>query len=92
MKNGDYFCISINETGRKTTKYFSTQVKISSMLTITDRYLLTNFSKLKQRISLVLLNDTYSDKVTIEDSDPAYDGDIGTILRIFHTFTKRSQS
>jgi hypothetical protein len=82
MKKGDCFCISISESGRKTTRYFSTLVKIASMLILVDRYLLTNFSKLKQRISHVLHNDTFSDKITIEEVT-AYDGDIGTILRLF---------
>lgn len=82
MKNGYFFCISINETGRKTTKYFSTLVKVSNMLTITDRFLLTNFIKLKQRFSHVLHNDIFSNQVTIEEVT-AYDGDVGTILRLF---------
>ena len=82
MEDGDYFCISINETGRKTTKYFGTLLKVCSMLTMTDRYLLTNFSKLKQRFSHILHNDTFSDKVIIEEVT-AYDDKVGRVLRHF---------
>ena len=75
----DYSVCSIQEPARKTTRYFSILVKVSSLLLLLDRYLLSNFKGRKQQISHLLHDNTFSDHVTIEE-ETAYEGEIGTIL------------
>lgn len=81
MEGNEYFCFSIDLDGRKTSRYFSVLVKVSSLLILIDRYLLSNF-KLKQQVSHFLLDDAITSQITIQE-ETVYDGEGGAILQRF---------
>lgn len=82
MDSSDYFSFSVHESGKKTTKHFSNLVKVSSLLLLLDRYLLSNFKVLKQQVSHVLLKAVISEGVTILE-ETSYEGEIGEIVRCY---------
>lgn len=79
MEKSRFFRISVHESARKTTSYFSTLVKVFGLLILFDRYLLTSFRGLKKQVFHALHNETFGDSVSIVEGT-AYDGAIGATL------------
>jgi len=82
MEHSRYFSFSVQEPGGRTSRYFSILAKVFHLLLLLDHYLLSHFKVLKQQISYPLLDSTFSDLVTIKEQT-AYEGEIGTILRLY---------
>jgi hypothetical protein len=81
MKKGENFCFEIDQVAGKTTKYFSVLVKVSGLLILLDRYLLSLF-RLKQQVSHLLLNDCFTGGIIIRE-ETVYEGEIAEILQRF---------
>lgn len=81
MKGSENFCFEIEQADEKTTKYFSALVKVSSLLILLDRYLLSLF-RMKQQVSHLLLSDVLAGRIMIQEKT-VYEGEVAAILHRF---------
>lgn len=80
MQKGDFFRVTVIDDEVKTTKHYSTLVKVSNLFTMTDKYLLSIFKELKKRFIHIIHSSSSLNDIIIEEVT-SYDNEVNEMLR-----------